>query len=63
MAYDRVPYNFTPRPLLSFTLLLKDVDESVVHDFAGGGLWKSSHGFSEWSREDTAWNMESISLC
>ncbi len=61
-AYDGIGSDITPCPLLSFALLLKDVDKGVVDEFAACGLWEPSHGFFEWSCEHAAWDMDSISL-
>jgi hypothetical protein len=62
-AYYSIRSNFTPRPILSFALLVKDVFERIVEEFVAHWLWQSSHGFLEWSSEHAAWNMNSRSLC
>lgn len=62
-AYYSIRLNFTPRPILSFALLVKDVFERIVEEFVAHWLWQSSHGFLEWSSEHAAWNMNSRSLC
>jgi len=62
-AYYGIRSDFAPRLSQAFALLLKDVFESVIKEFATRRFRQLSHGFIEWSIKHAVRKLDSISLC